>query len=110
MPFYPVVYFTFIAVNFTKLHTHLYAPYSKVPLYIYLFAKVSPPRLLSKRDFVCLFVCLFVFNLVKLCRLCESGDMFISSSHLNSNIGGFPGSPVVKNPPSNAGDVGLIPG
>ena len=57
-----------------------------------------------------MFVCLFVFNLVKLCRLCESGDMFISSSHLNSNIGGFPGSPVVKNPPSNAGDVGLIPG
>ena len=24
--------------------------------------------------------------------------------------GDFPGGPVVKNPPSNAGDVGLIPG
>ena len=25
-------------------------------------------------------------------------------------LGDFPGGPVVKNPPSNAGDVGLIPG
>ena len=25
-------------------------------------------------------------------------------------IGGFPGGPVVKNPPSNAGDTGSIPG
>jgi len=24
--------------------------------------------------------------------------------------GGFPGGPVVKNPPANAGDLGLIPG
>ena len=26
------------------------------------------------------------------------------------NIGDFPGGPVVKNPPCNAGDVGSIPG
>ena len=26
------------------------------------------------------------------------------------NFGDFPGGPVVKNPPSNAGDVGSIPG
>ena len=26
------------------------------------------------------------------------------------HLGDFPGGPVVKNPPSNAGDVGLIPG
>ena len=28
----------------------------------------------------------------------------------NANIGGFPGGPVVKNIPSNAGDMGSIPG
>ena len=27
-----------------------------------------------------------------------------------SSVGDFPGGPVVKNPPSNAGDVGSIPG
>ena len=26
------------------------------------------------------------------------------------NTMGFPGDPVVKNPPANAGDMGLIPG
>ena len=32
--------------------------------------------------------------------------------HLDSiaDISGFPGGSVVKNPPANAGDVGLIPG
>ena len=30
-------------------------------------------------------------------------------SHLHSTEG-FPGGPVVKNPPASAGDVGLIPG
>ena len=29
---------------------------------------------------------------------------------VNNCIRDFPGGPVVKNPPSNAGDVGLIPG
>ena len=30
---------------------------------------------------------------------------------INDNVSGdFPGSPVVKNPPSNVVDVGLIPG
>ena len=29
---------------------------------------------------------------------------------LESIVGGFPGSSVVKNPPANAGDMGLIPG
>jgi len=29
---------------------------------------------------------------------------------MNWNSGDFPGDPVVKNPPVNAGDRGLIPG
>ena len=34
-----------------------------------------------------------------------------SVSHKKSkNSGDFPGGPVVKNPPANAGDTGLIPG
>ena len=28
---------------------------------------------------------------------------------VKTRLGGFPGSPVVKNPPANAGDIGLIP-
>ena len=28
----------------------------------------------------------------------------------NLSVGNFPGGPAVKNPPSNAGDEGLIPG
>ena len=31
-------------------------------------------------------------------------------SSLSCNLGGFPGGSVVKNPPTNAGDVGWIPG
>ena len=31
-------------------------------------------------------------------------------SELNSDSLGFPGGSVVKNPPANAGDMGLIPG
>ena len=31
-------------------------------------------------------------------------------NHVNILSGDFPGGPVVKNPPSNAGDVGSIPG
>ena len=30
--------------------------------------------------------------------------------HIKEWLGDFPGGPVVKNPPSNAGDVGSIPG
>ena len=30
--------------------------------------------------------------------------------HLKSVVGDFPGGPVVKNPPCNAGDTGSIPG
>ena len=30
--------------------------------------------------------------------------------HLKNSIRNFPGGPVVKNPPSNAGDTGSIPG
>ena len=29
---------------------------------------------------------------------------------VETNMGDFPGGPVVKNPPSNAGDAGSIPG
>ena len=31
-------------------------------------------------------------------------------SSLSYNLGGFPGGSVVKDPPTNAGDVGWIPG
>ena len=31
-------------------------------------------------------------------------------SQPNTTIGGFPGGSVVKNPPANAGHLGLIPG
>ena len=34
------------------------------------------------------------------------GEMFLQED----GLGGFPGGPVVKNPPSNAGDMGSIPG
>ena len=34
----------------------------------------------------------------------------ISSDLKTQHFGDFPGGPVVKNPPYNAGDVGLIPG
>ena len=39
-------------------------------------------------------------------------DLTICTSVLNHvhNILGFPGGSAVKNPPANAGDVGLIPG
>ena len=33
-----------------------------------------------------------------------------SLSIIKKSIGHFPGGPVVKNPPSNSGDTGLIPG
>ena len=42
--------------------------------------------------------------------------MKMSRNQLKSNLsstdrcGDFPGGPVVKNPPANAGDMGLIPG
>ena len=52
-----------------------------------LFPSLRPPSL-------SLFLCLF----------CLSVDT------LTSLAGGFPGGSVVKNPPANAGDVGLIPG
>ena len=32
------------------------------------------------------------------------------SANLKRNQQGFPGGPVVKNPPANAGDTGSIPG
>ena len=35
--------------------------------------------------------------------------LFVSAS-LKHQLWGFPGGSVVKNPPANAGDVGLIPG
>ena len=34
----------------------------------------------------------------------------IETFHLKIQVGDFPGGPVVKNPPYNAGDAGLIPG
>ena len=37
-------------------------------------------------------------------------EQWMSNIHLPSRIQGFPGSSVVKNPPANAGDAGLIPG
>ena len=36
-------------------------------------------------------------------------DMDVSSTQ-EAHVGDFPGGPGVKNPPSNAGDAGLIPG
>ena len=36
---------------------------------------------------------------------------YVGETHrLKSGMGDFPGGPVVKNPPCNAGDMGLIPG
>ena len=35
---------------------------------------------------------------------------FLRESISKIHEGDFPGGPVVKNPPSNAGDAGLIPG
>ena len=36
--------------------------------------------------------------------------MFNNNLYFESVFGDFPGDPVVKNPPYNSGDVGLIPG
>ena len=40
-------------------------------------------------------------------KLCTYTDIHLDSI---ADIAGFPGGSVVKNPPANAGDVGLIPG
>ena len=40
----------------------------------------------------------------------KSKALEIETQRLNMNLGGFPGGSVVKNPPSNAGDTGSIPG
>ena len=38
-------------------------------------------------------------------------DVFLCVCVLKETVGGdFPGGPVVKNPPANAGDIGSIPG
>ena len=39
-------------------------------------------------------------------KLCTYTDIHLDSI---ADIAGFPGGSVVKNPPANAGDVGLIP-
>ena len=37
-------------------------------------------------------------------------DLGCSGRHGKNTFGGLPGGTVVKNPPANAGDMGLIPG
>ena len=43
------------------------------------------------------------------CNVCLTGHKQAILVSLNFKLG-FPGRSVVKNPPANAGDVGLIPG
>ena len=48
-----------------------------------------------------------------MCLLNTSGCLIVSKTLPvvdNGITGGIPGGPVVKNPPANAGDTGLIPG
>ena len=50
-----------------------------------------------------------MINLVAMTTLCkETGRNFFSI--LKLSLWDFPGGPVVKDPPCNAGDMGLIPG
>ena len=56
-----------------------------------------------------------ITGMFRLCRIeCPSCNQDLILSCLVSTIkkisGDFPGGPVVKNPPSNAGDAGSIPG
>ena len=50
------------------------------------------------------YVVLYAYTLV--CFVCINAYTYINVSVSN----GFPGGSVVKNPPANAGDLGLIPG
>ena len=43
------------------------------------------------------------WNFMKIKNFCASKDII-------KIVGGFPGGAVVKNPPANAGDMGLSPG
>jgi len=43
-------------------------------------------------------------------KVLGENEKYIFYFYLKKSKEDFPGGPVVKNPPANAGDVGLIPG